>query len=183
MHLLPMAHANDESYNPYLQVELATRVLDGIVGPSIREHCGEAVKTERDFSWPWEATAAKELGPVEGFSEAVTGAFVTTLTRSFQDGDDNNEEKLVPLLDMLQHSDFPNVKHVMRKIDGTVELRARRDLEAGEELLNHYRAEAEETMPYHRFFTRYGFVPGIMEPVQNLLKEQSPIFYPQKAEV
>ena len=120
------------------------------------------------------------MGPVEGLSEAVTGAMVSILTRSFQDGE-NDEEKLVPMLDMLQHSDEPNIRHVMRKIDGTVEVRARRDLKAGEELLNQYRSEEEETMPYSRFFTRYGFVPGILEPMQDLLRDKSPIFFARKA--
>ena len=77
------------------------------------------------------------------------------LTRAFQDdtaGDDiNDEEKLVPLLDMLQHSEEPNVSHVMlRESNGDVEVRSRRALEAGEELLNQYRSEMEESMPYHR---------------------------------
>lgn len=83
----------------------------------------------------------------------------------------------------FQHSDDPNIRHVMRKDDGTVVVTARRDLEAGEELFNQYRSEEEESMPYHRFFTRYGFVPGIQEPVTNLLKEKSSIFFAQKAEV
>jgi hypothetical protein len=120
---------------------------------------------------------------VEGLSEAVTGAFVSLLTRAFEDGDeDGNEEKLVPMLDLLQHGD-PNVSHVMRKVDRFVEVRARKKLEAKEELLNQYRSEFEESMPYHRFFTRFGFVPGIQEPIQNLLKDKSSIFFAQKAEV
>jgi hypothetical protein len=164
------------------EVDLATRVLDGIVGPSIREYRGEKVESKSEFSWPWERKEQPDLGPVQGFKEAMTGAFVTILTRSFQDGEDDGE-KLVPMLDMLQHSDEPNIRHVMRKIDGTVEVRARRDLKAGEELLNQYRSEEEETMPYNRFFTRYGFVPGINEPIKDLLRDKSPIFFSQKAEV
>jgi hypothetical protein len=106
------------------------------------------------------------------------------LTRAFQDGDDDegDEEKLVPMLDLLQHG-VPNISHVMRKVDGCVEVRARRKLEAQEELLNQYRSELEESMPYHRFFTRFGFVPGIQEPIQNLLRDKSSIFFAQKAEV
>jgi hypothetical protein len=90
---------------------------------------------------------------------------------------------MVPLLDMLQHSDEPNVSHLMRTSDGTVEVRARQALAAGDELLNQYRSELEESMPYHRFFTRFGFVPGIVEPIPNLLKDKSSIFFAQKAEV
>ncbi len=131
--------------------------------------------------------------------DAIKGAFVTLLTRSFaddKDDDDNDEktsieendddedeysEKLVPLLDLLQHSDTPNVRHSV--VVDAVEVRARVDIEAGSELWNQYRSEEEESMPYSRFFTRFGFVPGIDEPVENLLLDKSPIFYPQKAEV
>lgn len=86
-------------------------------------------------------------------------------------------------LDMLQHSETPNVRHGMRKEDGTVEVRARSRIEKDTELLNQYRSEEEESMPYSRFFTRFGFVPGILEPMENLLGDKSSIFYPQKAEV
>jgi hypothetical protein len=165
------------------EVDLATQVLEGIVGPSIREYRGEKVESKSEFSWPWERNKEQpDLEPVQGFKGAVTGAFVTILTRSFQDGDDDGE-KLVPMLDMLQHSDDPNIRHVMRSMDGTVEVRARRDLIAGDELLNQYRSEEEETMPYNRFFTRYGFVPGINEPMQDVLRDRSPIFFSQKVEV
>ena len=104
------------------------------------------------------------------------------MTRAFQDRD-GDEEKLVPMLDMLQHSEQPNVRHAMRKDDGTVEVRARRTIAPGEELLNQYRSEEDENMPYHRFFTRFGFVPGIAEPIENLLSDRSSIFYPKVVEV
>jgi hypothetical protein len=163
------------------EVKLAASVLEGIIGPSILEYRGETDESGANFSWPWEKKQPNE--PIEGLVEALNGAFVSILSRGFQDGESGDEEKLVPLLDMLQHSDEPNVRHAMSKDDGTVEVRARRDLVAGEELLNQYRSEAEEKMPYHRFFTRYGFVPGIMEPIPNLLRDKSPIFFAQKAEV
>lgn len=86
-------------------------------------------------------------------------------------------------LDMLQHSETPNVRHGMRPADGTVEVRARCPISSDTELLNQYRSEEEEGMPYSRFFTRFGFVPGILEPIENLLRDKSSIFYPQKAEV
>lgn len=159
------------------EVDLAISVLNNIIGRSVRVYRGEEL--ESGFRFPWQP--APTLGPVEGLDEAVKGAFVSLLTRGFEDGED--ADKLVPLLDMLQHSDEPNVSHVMRKSDGTVEVRAKRRMTAGEELLNQYRSEEEETMPYHRFFTRFGFVPGIMEPVENLLKDQSSIFYPKVVEV
>ena len=181
--LLKGTMAYDEAISLRAEVDLATTVLDGIVGKTIRTFRGEG-PDDSGFKWPWQVTLESTTppGPVQGLPKAVTGAFVSLLTRSFQDGDEDGE-KLVPLLDLLQHSDEPNVSHVMRSEDGRVEVRARRSLQPNEELLNQYRSELEESMPYHRFFTRFGFVPGIQEPVQNLLRDKSSIFFAQKAEV
>jgi hypothetical protein len=84
---------------------------------------------------------------------------------------------------MFQQCKTPKVRHPMLNPDGTVEVRARCKIEADTELLNQYRSEEEESMPYSRFFTRFGFVPGVLEPMENLLQDRSSIFYPQKAEV
>lgn len=155
------------------EVGVANKVLRTIFTPK-----------KSGFVLPWERyeEETKALANPEETKEAVVGSFVTILTRAFQDLEDDNE-KLVPLLDMLQHSDTPNVAHVTVKATGAVQVRARKELTAGTELLNQYRSELEENMPYHRFFTRFGFVPGIREPIVNLLKDKSPIFYAQKAEV
>jgi hypothetical protein len=168
------------------EVDLAIRVLGPMVRKPIQKARGVEERDEEDigFRFPWQAdtSASKQNDKIEGLDEAVRGAFVCLLTRSFQDGD-GDEEKLVPLLDMLQHSETPNVRHAMRTVDGTVEVRARCDISAGSELWNQYRSEEEESMPYSRFFTRFGFVPGISEPMENLLRDKSSIFYPQVAEV
>lgn len=179
------------------EVALATTVLNRIIGKSVREHrdgtSGSGTNDPSAFQWPWLIAQEKAVErarldeAVDGLPEAVTGAFVCLLTRSFQeDVDGNEQEKLVPLLDMLQHSDVPNVSHSTKggpEDYGTVVVIARRRIEAGEELLNQYRPELEESMPYHRFFSRFGFVPGIQEPVINLLRDKSPIFVAQTAEV
>ena len=118
-------------------------------------------------------------------AEAITGAFVSLLTRAFDDEEDENgTEKLVSLLDLLQHSATPNVRHAMRvSSDRAVEVRARRDLKADEELLNQYSSEEDESMPKHRFFTGFGFVPGEQTEAIQLIQEKSKIFFAQKAEV
>lgn len=165
------------------EVALATNIIESIVGDSIRIAKGEL---DDGFKFPWQVTPPQDKKPIDGLNEAVRGAFVALLTRAFQDDDGQDggdEEKLVPLLDMLQHGDEPNVRHNMRLADRTVEVRARRKIEAGEELLNQYRSEDDENMPYHRFFTRFGFVPGINEPVEDLLADKSSIFYPKIVEV
>jgi SET domain len=158
------------------EVALAIQVLDTIIGQPVSKAL-----------FPWQRDTSPRQ-PVEGLPEAVKAAFVCLLTRAFQDeykDSNDDEEKLVPLLDMLQHSDKPNVSHVMRKDNGMVEVRARQSLQANVELLNQYRSEMEEAMPYHRFFTRFGFVPGLADdvPVETLLREKSSIFFAQQAEV
>jgi hypothetical protein len=67
--------------------------------------------------------------------------------------------------------------------EGTVEVKARCGIAAGEEIFNTYREEEEMNMPYHRFFSRFGFVPGIQEPVKNLLKDKSSIFFAKRLEI
>ena len=145
--LLAGTMAYSEAVSLRDEVEHAAKVLDGIVGKTVRTFRGEGGDTT-GFKWPWEVTleSTSPPSPVKGLPEAVRGAFVSLLTRAFQDGD-GDEEKLVPMLDLLQHSDAPNVSHIMRKSDGCVEVRARRDLQPNEELFNQYRSELEETMP------------------------------------
>jgi hypothetical protein len=184
------------------EVSVAIRVMNGVIGSTVREWRNEI--KPKSFQWPWEALAAAAEAPdpkilVQGLPEVVKGAFVSLLTRSFLEEDHDNyeeedydddddmsdtKEKLVPLLDILQHSEDPNICHSMNKDTGAVQVTARRPLQAGEELWNQYRSELEESMPYHRFFTRYGFVPGITdETMEQLLKEKSSIFFAQKREV
>jgi SET domain len=125
------------------EVALAIKVLETIFS-----------RPARTLKFPWDKDVTPQI-PLNDLPKAVKAAFVCLLTRAFEDdtaGDDSNdEEKLVPLLDMLQHSEEPNVSHVMlRESNGDVEVRSRRALEANEELLNQYRSEMEESMPYHR---------------------------------
>jgi len=116
----------------------------------------------------------------------VRGAFVISLSRAFTApsgaGDGKEEDRLEPFLDMLQHSNTPNIKHKCAE-DGSIEVTAGEGIESGEELFNQYRGEEDVNMPYHKFFTRFGFVPGVTEPVANLIAERSTIFFPQRATV
>ena len=149
-------------------MDLAVKVLGPIIGPP--------VKKSRQGILPWGGTT-------EGVDDAIRGAFVTLLTRSFLDSDEGNgKENLVPLLDMLQHtSGTPNVKH--ERSTDTVDVRARAAMEGGTELLNSYSYSLE---PW-TFFTRYGFVPGKGAP-RDLLKAKDIVFFdpskePKSAEV
>ena len=61
-----------------------------------------------------------------------------------------------------------------------IEVKASRDVLAGEELFNQYKAEEDANMPYHKFFTRFGFVPGVVELMADLIASRSTIFFPKQ---
>ena len=149
----------------------------------------ESTEEKGGFLFPWqskeeEKPKQEEDKVLDGLEEAVQGAMVITLTRAFAvSGNDGKEEdRLEPILDMLQHSETPNISHKCAE-DGSIVVTARTDIKNGDELFNQYREERDVNMPYHKFFTRYGFVPGITEPVANMIAERSTIFFPQRAEV
>lgn len=173
-------------------VKMATKVLDAIVGPIIRKARAEETESSKDeggFRFPWqkepEPESSEDDEVLEGLEEAVRGAFVIMLSRAFAAtvGEDKQEDRLEPLLDMLQHSNSPNVSH--NTVDGgsIIEVKASRKISSGEELFNQYKSEEDENMPYHKFFTRFGFVPGVVEPVAELIAARSTIFFPQRAEI
>lgn len=114
--------------------------------------------------------------------EAVKGAFVICLSRSFAEeveSDDGTtvdiENALLPLLDVLQHSNNPNTS--LESYDDYIILRAKGEISADEELFHCYQEERDDVIPKHKFFTRYGFIPGVLTPVVELLEEKSSIFF------
>jgi len=107
-----------------------------------------------------------------GLGLAVAGAFVVILSRSFfDDTQPVDKEKLIPLLDMLQHDYNPNIQYCDN--DGHIEVRAAVDMEANTELLNCY----NYILSPWNLFTRYGFVPGRYESPRELLANEDPIFF------
>ena len=117
---------------------------------------------------------------------AITAAFVILLSRSFED-DSCQEmlqferpERLIPILDMMNHNATPSITYASNNVTGVVEVRACKNIVQGEELFNCYREMNLSTMPYHRFFTRFGFVPGLKssEDILLALKNKDPIFFP-----
>ena len=115
------------------------------------------------------------------FERAIKGAFVIALSRSFaeevedDEGTVEVENVLLPLIDMLQHNNAPNTE--LEPYDDFVIVRARRDVDAGEELFHQYQEENDNVIPPHKFFTRYGFIPGVREPTIDLLKRRDSIFF------
>lgn len=88
-------------------------------------------------------------------NEAITAAFVIILTRSFY-SKDIQEERLVPLLDMLQHNDTPTIRHES-DVKGNVHVYARCNIEEGKEIYNQY--ASKDSMEPYQWLTRFGFLP------------------------
>ena len=132
--------------------------MSGVIGPSVKKF--------RQGILPFG-------GNTEGVTDTIRGAFVTILTRSFLNEAESDQERLVPLLDMLQHtSSTPNIMHCTS--EEFVDVRARQSLEAGTELVNSYSYSLE---PWN-FFTRFGFVPNFKSgSVRDLLKKKDPLFF------
>ena len=83
---------------------------------------------------------------------AVTNAFVNILNRSLFVGDE--KQRLVPVLDMVAHSRFPNLHAEVDENDNVV-VTTTRDIQAGEEFtMEIYSTEFEG----HEFYVMYGFV-------------------------
>eukprot|EP00956_Cyclotella_meneghiniana_P023329 scaffold45288_cov65-Cyclotella_meneghiniana.AAC.2 len=151
------------------RVQNATILLNDLaIGPMLRE--------EMDLD---------ESEPIDGLEEAITAAFVAALSRSFAeevevenpDGttDIEVETLLIPLLDILQHSNDPNT--LVETYEDYIILKARRTILPGEEIYHRYQEEDDKVIPPYKFFTRYGFVPGVTTPVHQLLEEKSPLFF------
>lgn len=177
------------------KVKLAIQILNEVIGPVIRTARGERVEDEGSwFRFPWQQPKEESEAPsgemkaiLPGLEDAVRGAFVISLSRAFVApsvaGNGKQEDRLEPILDMLQHSNTPNIRHMFCD-DGSIEVTAGLNIQSGEELFNQYKGEDEsDSMPYHKFFTRFGFVPGVTEPVAKLIAERSSIFFPQRASV
>ena len=174
-------------------MKYATKILNGIVGPVIKRARGSEDEEENTegFRLPWQQPKEKSTPSdtiVEGLEEAVTGAFVICLSRSFawifRPNVNTQEEILVPILDILQHSNNPNIKQGNAEDEpNMIEVKAAIDIKAGEELFNQYKAEEDVNMPYHKFFTRFGFIPGVVEPMEDLIKNRSTIFFPKQQTV
>lgn len=171
------------------EVRVARKILNSVVGPSILKARGEYEEEKPlipflEFTKPPPQTPKE---PVSGLGRALTGAFVILLTRAFDDEFDTliegeDAERLIPILDMLNHNAEPSVTYKTND-EGAVEVKARCDIKKGDEIYNRYREEEELNMPYHRFFSRFGFVPGITEPMKNLLQDKSSIFFAKRREV
>jgi hypothetical protein len=178
-----------ESNDLRSEVKFSRKILNSVIGPSILKARGEMEEEKPLIPFlEWTKPPAPPVQEnVSGVGRAVTGAFVILLTRAFDDDFDTqvegeDAERLIPVLDMLNHNSEPSVTYKTNE-EGTVEVKARRVIKAGEEIYNRYREEEEMNMPYHRFFSRFGFVPGITEPIKNLLLDKSSVFFAKRKEI
>lgn len=141
-------------------VDSTTKILRDFVVPVIQEARGNPhdryVHSTNDEN---DAAGLSEI-----LEQAVKGAFVIALSRSFAEEveSDNGaievENLLLPLIDILQHSNTPNT--VLEPYEDYILLRARCTVKTGEELFHQYQEENDDVIPPHKFFTRYGFIPG-----------------------
>jgi hypothetical protein len=195
--LLGGSRAFDDAMLVRRTVDDAVELLRGVVMPVVRDALAARgsgsgrMRDHGDGSGDDDAVDDDVVGddsdPDEWLDAAVRGAFVIALSRSFaeeveyDDDVDGGEARvevenvLLPLIDVLQHSNDPNT--TLEPFDDCVVLRARRDVAAGEELFHCYREENDDVIPPHKFFTRYGFVPGAREPIPELLKRRSRLFF------
>jgi len=113
-------------------------------------------------------------------STYLRGAFVILMTRSFDDslglgGEREEESRLVPVLDTLQHTTGdPNVYHVYDSDNDCLEVFAARDLAEGDELVLTY----HDDMSKEVFGSRFGFIPGEAKSVRMLLEEKNAMLFP-----
>ena len=136
---------------------------------SLREDTGSAM----DILWQVMQTERKlELPSKETWDDVVRAAYASILSRSFEDNSVDSS-KLIPLLDMTQHSNDANVEHVTDAQTGAVIVKARRDLTSGEELFIEY---SQDLKP-HEYAPLYGFVPGEQKSYRDLVNAKSPIFF------
>lgn len=104
--------------------------------------------------------AEKNMGlSVSQVRRAVTNAFVNVLNRSlFNDGE---SQRLVPVLDMCAHANFPNMKAEVDAL-GNVVVKTMRPILAGEEMtLRYYSSDFEG----HEWYVMYGFIVPYGNPV------------------
>ncbi|KAL3789226.1 hypothetical protein HJC23_002811 [Cyclotella cryptica] len=180
--------AYEDAFEIRNSVRQATKILAGMIGPTVSKARGmEDVQDDTSgFRLPWQAKKTNDVSytDLEGLEEAICGAFVICLSRSFAckftKEDMKEEECLIPVLDILQHSNDPNVSMVNADQSNLIEVKAAVAVKAGDELFNQYKPEDDANMPYHKFFTRFGFVPGVTEPIVNLVKNRSTIFFPKQ---
>ena len=198
--LLGGSRAFDDAMLVRRTVDDAVELLRGVVMPVVRDALaargsgsgrmrdhGDGSVDDDDDAVGDDDVVCDDSDPDEWLDAAVRGAFVIALSRSFAeeveyddhvDGGETRvevENVLLPLIDVLQHSNDPNT--TLEPFDDCVVLRARRDVAAGEELFHCYREENDDVIPPHKFFTRYGFVPGAREPIPELLKRRSRLFF------
>ena len=170
---------SDDEVQPLLKGSLAYD--DALL---IRKTVDSAVELLSDFMVPMLSNDdSDEAEILAELVMAVRGAFVIALSRSFaeevesDDGSVEVENLLLPLIDILQHSNSPNT--FLEPYDDYIILRARRDVDKGDELFHQYQEENDDIIPPHKFFTRYGFLPGVSEPIEELLKRRDKLFFDQ----
>ena len=179
--LLQNSLAYDDALLIRKTVDNAIKIISEVALPIIQRArlSGETLQpTEADDN---ESDDRDREDIMKKLEHAIKGAFVIALSRSFaeevvlDDGSIEVENLLLPLIDILQHSNTPNT--ILEPYEDYILLRARRDIDVGEELFHQYQEEKNDVIPPYKFFTRYGFIPGRREPIRELLKSRDSLFF------
>lgn len=111
---------------------------------------------------------------LQKIATSVRCAFCMLLSRAFED-DDFDCMKLIPVLDMTQHSaERVNILHATDPTTGNVIVRAKRDLKKGEEVFNCY----STTLTPAQYLIVFGFVPNDKGlTARRLLEDKNSIFF------
>eukprot|EP00546_Thalassionema_frauenfeldii_P011597 CAMPEP_0178925480 /NCGR_PEP_ID=MMETSP0786-20121207/17938_1 /TAXON_ID=186022 /ORGANISM="Thalassionema frauenfeldii, Strain CCMP 1798" /LENGTH=321 /DNA_ID=CAMNT_0020600371 /DNA_START=281 /DNA_END=1246 /DNA_ORIENTATION=+ len=162
--LLQGSNIYDEVISMRDQVDLATENIKAIFWNHYQE-----------TTYPTDGNDLDEEKVDEAIEIAVRSAFCILLSRAFED-EEVDCMKLIPLLDMTQHSSQnANIRHWTDPATGNVLVTAKRDLQAGEELFNCY----SDTLKPQQFFSAFGFVPIKSSlSVIELLESKNPVFFP-----
>jgi hypothetical protein len=145
-------------HKTWSQIEYACEILEDII---------------RVDDLPW-ITLKRPISD-DDVAEAIMGAFVCIYSRAFED-EIESCTKLIPVLDMAQHSSDPNLDHESDR-DGNVIVTALRDLHKDEELSIAY-LDANNDEELSKFAIYYGFIPGEGKSLRELVNDRNPILFP-----
>ena len=143
--------------------------------PQIEYACEILMEMIQVDDLPW----VKLTSPIsdDDVEEAIMGAFVCMYSRAFED-EIESCTKLIPVLDMAQHSNDPNLDHESDR-DGNVIVSAVRDLHKNEELSIAY-LDANDEEDLSKFAIFYGFIPGEGQSLKELVDERNPNLFPSE---
>lgn len=202
-HVAVLPHGSRSFFQPYLDYIFATKqdhvlwwtaqdVEHILQGSNVYQ---QVAKLRKDVDTSMEillAVLATELSDDDdekmdrnAWKIAIRQAYVAIYSRAFAD-DSVDCTKLIPVFDMAQHNDTPNIRHTTDPRTGDVHVIALTDLAAGTELFINYGVPGQDSNSSDTssrsdtslFFPTYGFCPAQgEESCRALLQAKSNFFF------